>query len=700
MQTLFLLLALWLPQDSGLQDSLARVRADLAALEARLSQLEQQAATPLPIPPPLAPPDNPGREPVDPPGGPVGTGNYVRLFTSPPTERFMVRFTGPTEFPGFRSTPISWGPQGVPTAFLVEATIDPHQLPAGELDDWEVPVELLSEPWPIPTRLPSIPLQVLGGGDQDVAQVQVLGGETANLAGLKVSGWVQQWRPGVFECQVLLRSTDDSYFQEVSLGYPERAGFYCPDISAEDGFSLVVDGGLPFVWLAGQSTVRRFLVGREVTAQDRERFEHFGYMAKLIGPDSYQGKGGWGATGSRMPLLTPEAIGYDLALVRHEDSLEDAVRYVKHVVGGQSHPEFKHPDGLGPWHPRGDRTGGGSGGTDIHPYGGWGMTPGEMAKAWWQMRTTLERMPTSYYANGLPISNPEWFRPYEEELIKYQPFDTAHMQRAMLAPTVVVWGAGAPAAAGWLRHLPSRYDLAEPYPDEYAGEGHPHAHRADGWAATRVANAYAVTAPGPERNALRTRAEVRSVRMLSVMTPFGLTHRSGDINAGGPFAAWLNPNLWQLGKLPEGTTISRQIMTCIVANGAMAMDHSVFGDARMRPMVVQAAANSFFQELPGGILKTPPSGQVIVGGLEFGELYDQTTFGELDDSVNAWECQWHLVYAYRQSGDIRFLERAAEIMGHGVPLKDVPAAEYARTGSARAWWSYTPEVVAEIQALP
>lgn len=718
MHSLLLLVALWFPQDQGLQDALNRVRADLnearetlTQLESRLAELEDQAAIPPPVLPPVdppvdppvidppptsGPPDNPGN---DPPVTIPGTGNYVRLFAEPPSERFAVRFTGPVPFEGLRAEPLAWGPAGEPTAYLLEATIIPSELPAGELDDWKVPVELLSPAWPVPSRLPAIPLQVWAGGAEVPATDFLTHGKTSSLAGLQVSGWSRQWRPGVFEYELLMQGTSDRYFEQVTLGYPDGTQVYVPDVQNSAGFTLIEDEGLPFVWLAGQSTMRRFLVGRDITPEDERRFERFEQMVKLVGPDSYQGRGGWGVARSKMPLLTEEAVGQDLTWVRHLDGEEDAERYRAHVLDGVSHGEFKYQHGLGPWNPRGERSGGGSGGSEIHPYSAWALTPGESWKAYWQARTMLERMPVSYYANGLPVSKPDWFRPYEKELIKYQPHDTAHMQRAMLSPSASVWGAGGMASAGWLRDLPFRYDAPELYPEQYEGEGHPHAHRADGWAATRLANAYALTPPGPTREHLLGLAEAQADRMLRVMMPSGLTHRSGDIHAGGPFAAWLNPNLWQLGKLPEGTTIARQIMTAINSNGAMALEQSVFGDGRMRPMVVQAAASAYFHELDSGELKTPPPGQVIVGGLQFGELYPETTFGPLDDSVNVWECQWHLVYAYRLSGDVRFLERAAEIMGHDVPLQEIPEAEYSRTGSARAWWSYTPEVVAEIQAL-
>lgn len=318
------------------------------------------------------------------------------------------------------------------------------------------------------------------------------------------------------------------------------------------------------------------------------------------------------------------------------------------------------------------------------------------------MRTMLERMPENYYDHdeGFPGSVEQWYRPYEDELILYQPHDTPHSQRAMLSPTACAWNSGSPAAAYWLRGFPLRYAVPGPYGDEFDGEGHKYANRGDGWRATRLANAYALTEPdSPMRAVLLDLAQQQADRMLNVAMPSGITSRSGDIAAGGPFAANLNPNPWDLGHLPEGSTVARSIMTAIVANGAMALERSVFGDGRMIPLIVDSADSSYFHVVPGtSALKTPPSGHVIVGGLQIGQVLPETSYSVLDPSKIALETQWHLVYAFELTGSEHYLERAVEITGLNVSsMSQFPEREYQLTGSARVWWAYTPELVSLIQ---
>lgn len=620
------------------------------------------------------PADNPDRDPpTDPPVDPDG--NYVRLWTEPTgTEPFPIRFASPHAFSNLDCEPISWGPEGSPTAYLCEGMVHPVTV----TDEGMVPVASLAmqegrheyQTWP---------LRIYDGtGDQ---QTLVPDSTPRDVFGVRISAFARPWRRGIDEVEVYFGAEDyDVEISRVSVG-GDTQEVYCPDAVGEGGI-LLWDSNKPFRWLKGQATVRRFLIGTGITEQDRERFRRFEHFGTLVGPASYQ-SGGFGPTRAALPRLDEMSVGWDVALERHEDGHARADHYEGHVtVDGPlhvAHPEFKNPAGIGPWHPRGDKGGGGTGGAEIHPYSSWTMTPGELRASWWAMRTMMERMVR--HVEGRESGG----------MASYKMHDTAHAIRAMVSPLACAWGLGSPAARHWLQRLPDYYGEMSGFPSEFRGAGHKWAHRSIGWHATVWATAFAVTEPGEQRGQIRAVCENAAKAMLDVAMPTGITHRAASVTDGGAFTAFLNPDLHKIGKLPKGTTVARTFMVAIVVHGAWALETAVFGDGRMRLLVVDAVDSSLFHTVP-------PRAHVIVGGLKIDEVYDPTQYAETDDAHGMWEGQWALAAAYRMSGDVKYLEQAARIMGHD-SLDDLAYKEFQRQGSNRAWWDREVEVIAEVQKL-
>lgn len=665
------------------------------------------------------PRDEPGDDPDIPDDPPViePGGNTVRLYHPlKPDDGGWVyfEFMAPSRFSNMRCVERTWGDQGGGRTWHCHGRVKGASGtpdPGGEFSTYSM-ADVEPGP-PLPDKLPK--LRVTAVDVEGVTHEELVGPAGKTIAGVRVHVFPELHQPGVLEYQLHIESQEDQYLASVSVELPGRAEIFDPENPDGDGELLWSDDG-HFALTDGCTTLRRFLVGRDLGDEVmRSRYRDWTHFGVLIGPDGYE-SGGYGPHMGPLPRLKEEDVGYDVHSARNKAGLERADQIRKHIIGRTGAPGFEHKAGLGALTPYDQPYGGGTGGSGITPYWGWGRTPGELAELWLKLRCIGERMPRGYYKGyAFPPETPAKRLGYERELCRFQPYDTAHLIRALGPAVALVWLGGSPAAARFIRSMAERKSAPTPYDSKFDGKGHKYAKRDEGWVCYRISTAFAVTPPeDPWRSTWKDHAVAQRDKLLRVAMPNGITHRAYKKGGDSPFSANLNPDPFLVRKgpkeedtmVPQWATCARSIFVAIVSYGASAMDKAVFGGGSMELLYVRAADAWFSdidgQSAPSGAnldMPSTPKGHIMVAGKDLDSpVMGKPAFSYWDDSNNVWECQWALVAAYSATKDTKYLERPCQIAGHK-NLAGWIANEYKRTGSKQAWWAHTPEGVAWAQLL-